>query len=431
MVRWIHPGRLKGMHGRFVGRWLVGVVLAAAAAAVPAGAETEYGGLDFSGFSAWGSMAGAGANATAGIPFGPSQRSRRTPAAAGAEVPPQRAPEVAQAPLTRNPQAPAQVPSPPANALPAAAPPPDPFLSTPLLGGPALVDPSVMSGNTEAAPLDLPGAPAPAFPAPVTPAPGYGSPSLGYGPPVSYAPRPEVVPPTAIPPVTYAPPAVLPPTAPPEFAPTWRDLPEGPENRFYLANIVGADFATLSAGDGPNASGPLFTTGGAVGVARERRQGWLRTEFEARYRDPVADTFVDPLIGTASVSARDGWSTMVNVWRDFEVSDRFGVYLGGGIGGGGYRVVFDGAFPVLDATLSGSTSVAGFAWQAGTGATWLVTDRVALDLGYRWYAIDGGPAQITLSTPGFSFSDSVSTNFGANELLFTIRIYDPFRRWGE
>ena len=210
--------------------------------------------------------------------------------------------------------------------------------------------------------------------------------------------------------------------------------------RSYATGIVGSSFATLTddlAGryTDSSANGTLFTAGGALGMAFDRPFGAIRAEVEGRGRDSLEDSLAVTAIPLATGSgnwvAADSWSTMVNVWRDFEVSDRFGVYLGGGIGGGGYRVVFDGAFPVLDATLSGSTSVAGFAWQAGTGATWLVTERVALDLGYRWYAIDGGPAQITLSTPGFSFSDSISTNFGANELLFTIRIYDPFRRWGE
>ncbi len=426
------------MQIRWVWGCLVGTALLMGAGAHPASAQSGDGGIDFSGFSAWGTTGGAGASASAGIPFGPSQQSRRAVTdTRGSEARPA-TPSAAPPPrMAQGQPAPAQLPSPPTNALPAAAPPPDPVLSAPLLGGRALVAPSVVTDADMAAPLALPGAagqapvPPAAIQAPATPQPGYGAPSLGYGPPVSYAPPPSYTPPPAIPPVTYAPPTVLPSPSSIDPAPLWRDRPAGPEKRFYLASIVGADHGTFSAGEGPNATGPLFTTGGAAGMAFERRQGWLRTEFEARYRDPIAETVVDPLIGSASVSALDGWSTMINVWRDFEVTDRFGVYLGGGIGGGGYRVVFDGAFPEIDATLSGNTSLTGFAWQAGTGATWLITDRVALDLGYRWYAIDGGPAQIMVTTGDFSFTDSVGTTFGASELLFTIRIYDPFRRWGE
>jgi len=213
--------------------------------------------------------------------------------------------------------------------------------------------------------------------------------------------------------------------------PSWDDIPEGPDRRFYLTSILGADFGTLSVGDGPNPTDPLFTTGGAAGIAFERPQGWLRTEFEARYRDPVSLTLREPdLGGTATVTARDGWSTMINAWRDLEVTDRVALYLGGGIGGGGYTVVFDGNFPALGVGISGSTAVTGFAWQAGGGASWLVTERIALDLGYPWYAVDGGPATIDVATPIFSFSDSIGTNFGASELLFSLRVYEPFRRWG-
>ena len=213
--------------------------------------------------------------------------------------------------------------------------------------------------------------------------------------------------------------------------PSWDELPEGPDRRLYLTSILGADFGTLSVGDGPNATDSLFTTGAAGGMAFERPQGWFRTEFEARYRDPVSSTVRDPgLGGTATVTARDGWSTMINTWRDLEVTDRVALYLGGGIGGGGYTVAFDGGFPALDVALSGSTAVTGFAWQAGGGASWLVTERIALDLGYRWFAVDGGPATIDVTTPFFSLSDSIGTNFGASELLFSLRVYEPFRRWG-
>ncbi len=399
-----------------------------------------------SGVSAYGTASGVGASATTGIPFGPSQRSRRTAVA------------------------PRELPAAPSSAIPAAAPPRDPVFEASLYGGQPLVSPSVMTAPAEptAAPqLILPPTATPSFPgvdpsvaspastlpAPAAPAPtaGYGAPSLGYGPPVSYAPRPTITTdtlrlpaaaaPTVPPMITAAPfsPPQPPKTSGPapttsgveERMPSWDDIPEGPDRRFYLTSILGADFGTLSVGDGPNATDPLFTTGAAVGMAFERPQGWFRTEFEARYRDPVSSTVRDPgLGGTASVTARDGWSTMINAWRDLEVTDRVALYLGGGIGGGGYTVAFDGGLPALGVTLSGTTAVTGFAWQAGGGASWLVTERIALDLGYRWYGVDGGPATIDVATPIFSFSDSIGTHYGASELLFSLRVYEPFRRWG-
>jgi opacity protein-like surface antigen len=399
-----------------------------------------------SGVSAYGTASGMGASATTGIPFGPSQRSRRTPVA------------------------PRELPPAPSSAIPAAGPPRDPVFEASLYGGQQLVSPSVMTAPVDptAAPqLTLPPTATPAFPgvdpsaasppntlpAPAAPAPtpGYGAPSLGYGPTVSYAPRPTITTDTLRLPATAAPtvPPMIPaaPFTPPpapmtsgpapttsgveERMPSWDDIPEGPDRRFYLTSILGADFGTLSVGDGPNVTDPLFTTGAAAGMAFERPQGWFRTEFEARYRDPVSSTVRDPgLGGTAGVTARDGWSTMINAWRDLEVTDRVALYLGGGIGGGGYTVAFDGGLPALGVTLSGTTAVTGFAWQAGGGVSWLVTERIALDLGYRWYAVDGGPATIDVTTPAFSFSDSIGTHFGASELLFSLRVYEPFRRWG-
>ena len=427
------------------------VALIAAVVLVPPGSARADG---LSGVSAYGTASGLGASATTGIPFGPSQRSRRPPVA------------------------PRELPSAPSSAIPAAGPPRDPIFEASLYGGQPLVAPIALTAQEQPAATLQPGlpptatppagpaflgvAPAAASPPPLpAPALGYGSPSLGYGPPVSYAPRPPITPDTLRLPATAPP--IVPPmsvpasSAPPlgaggaapftdspftplpspttssvdERMPSWDDLPEGPDRRFYMASILGADYGTLAVGNGPNATDPLFTTGGAVGMAFERPQGWFRTEFEARYRDPVSSTVGDPTLGgSASVTARDGWSTMINAWRDLEVTDRVALYLGGGIGGGGYTVAFNGGFPALGVGLSGSTAVTGFAWQAGGGASWLLTERVALDLGYRWYAVDGGPATIEATTPFFALSDSIGTNFGASELLFSLRVYEPFRRWG-
>lgn len=421
--------RRHAFHG---GRFPAAVLLGAAWWLAPATvrAETEYGGIDFSGFSAYGSSWGYGAGGMAGIPLGPAPSARR--------------------PV----EAPREVPRPPAGAIPAAAPPADPVLQAPMLGARQIVPPEVMEPwmgppaavvaqvPRTAESLPAPAASVPSAPPadtrlilpPSAPAPSaYGSESLGYGPATSFAPPPGFdpgMPPPAAPgPVTYAPP----PPAPVAVEPVdrWPRLPVGPDNRFYLSGIMGADFATLEVGQGPNANGPLFTAGGAAGMAFERPNGWLRTEFEARYRDPVALLRVDPALGTASVSASDGWSTMVNGWRDFEISDRVGAYLGGGVGGAGYRVAFNGDFPAIGATLSGSTRLVSFAWQAGTGVTWLVHDRIAFDLGYRFLAIDGGNAQIIVSAPPISFTDAIDTRYGASELLFTVRVYEPFRRWGD
>ncbi len=197
--------------------------------------------------------------------------------------------------------------------------------------------------------------------------------------------------------------------------------------QFYLGGIVGADFGTLNKEEGvatvvPNQS--LFTAGGALGVRYLRDDGAWRFEFEGRGRDQISATAVEAG-SVATVAARDGWSTMVNVWRDYKVIGDFNLYAGGGIGAGGYRSVLNVTIAAAP-TISGNENVANFAWQAGGGLIYNASDRMALDLGYRFFSISDMNASAidNLSGP-FSYT----TNYSASELLLTLRIYEPFRRW--
>lgn len=207
--------------------------------------------------------------------------------------------------------------------------------------------------------------------------------------------------------------------------------PDGSLARFYVAGIVGGSFATLVQPDLPDSNAilnqTLFTAGGAAGWAFERPYGAWRTEFEARGRERMQFTESDPLAGSTTFRAEDGWSTMANVWRDVRLFDRAGIYLGAGIGAGGYRAVFGG--DVLGTSVGGSTGITSFAWQAGGGATYSFSDRVEIDLGYRFFSLEAGSADIFLSTAGGTIADSVRTQFSASELLVSLRIYEPFRRW--
>lgn len=202
--------------------------------------------------------------------------------------------------------------------------------------------------------------------------------------------------------------------------------------RPYISGIVGASFASLSSG-GTNTAGlaptantgsineDLFTAGGAIGLAIDRTNGMLRVEVEGRGRDAMAGTtpsIANPF--TYDVAAKDGWSVTTNLWRDLFLDDHWGVYAGGGLGGGGYRLSVD------DNVSSGYGHIGGFAWQAGGGVTWRMADRMTLDLGYRWFAIDtlSNPLALTNGTP----SGDYASTFGASELLLSVRIYEPFRR---
>lgn len=238
----------------------------------------------------------------------------------------------------------------------------------------------------------------------------------------------------------------------------WCSTESGP--RWYVSGIVGASFASLTTAGGPSFVPPfnpavfsgtvndtLFTGGGAIGLAIPRPSGAFRVEFEGRGRDlqdgvesvRITPEFGAPFTLPNAVRACDGWSAMANLWRDIRLTDRGGVYLGGGIGGGGYRLSSFAAFDSVGASVHGRDAVAAFAWQAGTGVFWNVSDRIALDLGYRFLGINQRSTALLYDGPYFNGTDVVNvtdqpygtlrTAFSASELLLSVRIYEPFRRW--
>jgi opacity protein-like surface antigen len=202
------------------------------------------------------------------------------------------------------------------------------------------------------------------------------------------------------------------------------------ENRFYLAPIVGASWGTLLDDEtDPIVNQSLFTAGGAGGVAFARERGQLRLEFEGRYRDGFGVSQTDgPL--SASLQVIDNWSAMANLWRDFSVSERVGIYGGGGIGAGGYGFDYNVSVASTNDSIIGSNRITAFAWQVGGGVLYALNERITLDLGYRFYSVGLGDSTLTIIENGTPlFSDSISTAFAASELLLSVRIYEPFRRW--
>jgi opacity protein-like surface antigen len=207
-----------------------------------------------------------------------------------------------------------------------------------------------------------------------------------------------------------------------------------PSRRFYITGIIGASFGTLQSGginnegNFPNtgrATDSLLTAGAAIGMAFDRDNGLLRLEVEGRGRDALqgsTNSFEPPTPDYFySVRASDGWSVMTNAWRDWYLTERLGFYGGGGIGAGGYRLSVD------DSVVSGYGHVGGFAWQAGTGTTYRITNRTTIDLGYRFFETVPDSLPLTLGGPGGPPAGSYVSNFYASELLLSVRIYEPFR----
>jgi opacity protein-like surface antigen len=213
--------------------------------------------------------------------------------------------------------------------------------------------------------------------------------------------------------------------------------------RWYVSGIVGASFGTLILDQAATATSPasrssivdpLFTAGGTLGVAFARPYGWLRAEVEGRARDPIGNASQQEISGlvfeSESQYATDGWSAMVNLWRDFEITNAWSVYGGAGIGGGGYQFAYDYSFLPTQYTTAGSGAVTAFAWQVGGGVIWNVSDRIALDLGYRFFELGPGTTTLVSNQGGFpAGSTALDTSFSTSELLLSIRIYEPFRGW--
>lgn len=233
-------------------------------------------------------------------------------------------------------------------------------------------------------------------------------------------------------------------------ASVWDDVPVEPvsftqpgRRRFYVTGLLGESFATLAdpfyaqlPGRG-SINRSVITAGGAAGVAFDRDDGRLRIEAEGRGRDDLTAAYAGPIApffdANLHAAAADGWSAMLNVWRDYTVGEQVDLYLGGGVGAGGYRSSFGGrvGFPGFgDIGFSGADQVAAFAWQAGGGMVWNVSDRVAVDVGYRFFSIDQADTTLVGRINGFPIgSITLPQQFTASELLFGLRIYEPFRRW--
>tara|TARA_Y100001933_G_C18934515_1_gene536818 strand:+ start:56 stop:793 length:738 start_codon:yes stop_codon:yes gene_type:complete len=183
--------------------------------------------------------------------------------------------------------------------------------------------------------------------------------------------------------------------------------------RFYITGLWGPSAASLSAVPF-DTSETIFTAGIAGGLSLERERGRLRLEAEWLQRDFYRSELPNIAPGTnIDAVATENWSVLANAWRDFMFTERFGCYGGGGIGGGGMNLAIQQA----GSTIGNSVTSSVFAWQAGGGILYEVTDQFTFDVSYRWYQANG------LSTPpGIANAD-----FGASQVMFSLRMFEPLR----
>jgi opacity protein-like surface antigen len=188
--------------------------------------------------------------------------------------------------------------------------------------------------------------------------------------------------------------------------------------RFYITGLWGTSAATLDNVTPPgfNTSANIFTAGIAGGVSLERERGRLRLEAEWLQRDFYRGNV--PEIPGGSIRATENWSVLANVWRDFMITERIGCYGGGGIGGGGLTTVGEADRDPVTTTFKSSS----FAWQAGGGLLYEVTDQVTFDVSYRWYQVH------SLSGPSALSAANVDNyRFGASQVMFSLRMFEPLR----
>jgi len=200
-----------------------------------------------------------------------------------------------------------------------------------------------------------------------------------------------------------------------------REISLPSERRLYLTSIVGGSFLVVSPDNTPT---PGITGGGAMGLALERSNGRLRLETEGRYRSVVEQkylgfnenySFKDPTFVVLSQAESSGWSVLANVWRDFRVSEQIDLYGGGGIGAAGFETSFN-KLDVIPVPPPIENSITRFAWQMGVGGVWNLTDRIAVDAGYRIFGVGW-----TITRQDIAFG------LLRGEVLVSLRIYEPFR----
>ena len=189
--------------------------------------------------------------------------------------------------------------------------------------------------------------------------------------------------------------------------------------RFYITGLWGVSAATLdnlTPTRDFDTSANIFTAGIAGGVSLERERGRLRLEAEWLQRDFYRGA-INATPGASLVTSKN-WSVLANVWRDFMVTEKFGCYGGGGIGGGG--ITGFGEFDRVPATDSFTSSA--FAWQAGGGLIYEVTDQVTFDVSYRWYQVNG-----LSSPPRIIPGPTLDYRYGASQVMFSLRMFEPLR----
>ncbi len=170
---------------------------------------------------------------------------------------------------------------------------------------------------------------------------------------------------------------------------------------WYASGQVGASFLTSSELDDPKgilaAAGTeiSFDVGYDVSGAIGYHWGLFRVEGEITYAESDIDEVEVLGIEVSGSGDVDSLGFMANAFWDFEISDGWQAYLGGGIG---YAVVSINDASVVGIPLADDNDSV-FAYQLGTGIDYQMSPATTLSLDYRYFAtfdpefnaVDGSP----------------------------------------
>ena len=119
---------------------------------------------------------------------------------------------------------------------------------------------------------------------------------------------------------------------------------------------------------------PGYLVGGAIGI---RLSDNIRTEAEIAYRRYSVDEVEFNGRAPNKINGyADAISFIGNAWYDIPLDSRLTPYAGGGLGFG-YATYSNRGSGYKD-------SDTGFMFQLGTGIKWAMTEKMSLDIGYRF-----------------------------------------------
>lgn len=145
----------------------------------------------------------------------------------------------------------------------------------------------------------------------------------------------------------------------------------------------------------------------AVGFANKSPSGTFRAEVEYNINGTTEEEFLKDDLFHHKVEV-ETQALMLNGYYNFETGSKFSPYIGAGIGFARVK----GTLEVPEFGISDSIKKTNFAWQAGLGVSYDITNNFAIDTGYRY--MDYGDFEkdgVSLDTTAHEFYTGVRVSF--------------------